>query len=251
MAVPRFRVTERQVLLLLMAASLFTYGAIFLLSGFRRRLEGPPRTSQPPRVFWMPAGATASETQPAYFMARYFDPSLMTLPSAHGYSRALWQRRANDTRPTFDPPVELALLEPVAAGEMPVLLAQPPLPLAVQATAKKSPAAPEDIASPDEVVHAGTQSTVRVEGELASRELVQQPELPVVASGSALRRTRVRIAVTPDGRVQYVTLERSCGNESVDAQALELARQLRFVPSRSADPLALEWTTLRFNWATK
>lgn len=251
MAVPRFRVTERQVLLLLLAASLLTYAAVFVVSGWRRRAEGPSRASQPPRVFWMPPADASRAEPPAYFMARYFDPSLMTLPSAHGYSRAMWQRRANGTRPTFEPPVELALREPATVGEMPALLPQPPVAVAIQTTAKKLPALAEDIASPDEVVHPATQSTVRVEGEWPSRELVEQPELPVVASATALRRTRVRVAVTPDGRVQYATLDRSCGNEPVDAQALELARQLRFSPARSEDPLALEWVRVRFNWATK
>ncbi len=251
MAVPRFRVTERQVLLLLLAASLFTYAAVFVLSGLRRRGEGAPRASQPPRVFWMPPADAARAGQPAYFMARYFDPSLMTLPSAHGYSRALWGRHPNDAPRTFDPPVELALLEPGAAGDTPSLLPQPPLPVVIQTTAKKLPGVAEDIASPDEVVQAATQSTVRVEGALTSRELVEQPELPVVASLTALRRTRVRVAITPDGRVQYATLDRSCGNDRVDAQALEAARRLRFSPVRSADPLALEWVTVRFSWATK
>jgi TonB family protein len=184
-------------------------------------------------------------------MARYFDPSLMTLPSAHGYSRALWKRRANDTRPPFDPPLPLAMLEPPAVGELPVLLPQPPLPAAIQTLTKKLPPVAEDLASPDEVARAGTQSTVRVEAAWTSRELAQPPDVPAVTSSTALRRTRVRVALTPDGRVQYATLDRSCGDERVDAQALELARRLRFSPVRSEDPLALEWVTIWFNWATK
>jgi TonB family protein len=61
----------------------------------------------------------------------------------------------------------------------------------------------------------------------------------------------VRVAAAPDGRVRYVALDRSSGNDAADAQALGFARLLQFEPTSSTDPLALTWGVVKFYWATK
>src|SRR5947209_6430623 len=171
MAVPRFRVTERQVLMALLVASFVVFGGAFVLSGFRQRGERRERTSQP---------------------------------------------RAES----------------------------------VQSSVEKLPATAQDTLSNETfAATAATQSTLHVEGELEQRDILEIPNLPMPAVDAGLRPTRVRVAVAADGRVRYATLDRSCGNEAVDGQALELARRLIFERTSSADPLSLTWGTLKFSWA--
>jgi hypothetical protein len=249
MAVPRFRVTERQVLMALLVASFVVFGGAFVLSGFRQRGEPRERTSQP-RVHWMPAHDATPTAPTAYLLAEYFDPSLMSLPSAEGFSRRMWQRSAAAPTQIFDPPSELALLDPQVTNELGTLLPKQPLAESVQSSVEKLPATAQDTPTNEPfAATAATQSTLRVEGELEQRNILEIPSLPVPAVDAGLRPTRVRVAVAADGRVRYATLDRSCGNEAVDGQALELARRLIFERTSSADPLSLTWGMLKFSWA--
>ena len=251
MAAPRFRVTERQVLMLLLVASFIGFGGAFLVAGLRQHGERMERTGEP-RVRWMPPRELTQTAPAEYLMAEYFDPSLMSLPSAHGFSARMWRAQAGVSPQTFEPPTELALLEPTITGKIPSLLPEASVTDTVQSVVRKMPATMEEIAT-DEVVAVSvisTQTTLSIEGALAQRDLQRRPELPVVMADAGLRPTRVRLAVATDGRVRYAMLDRSCGNEAVDVQGLEATRRLRFEPATSADPLALTWGTVKIYWAT-
>jgi hypothetical protein len=255
MPVPRFRITERQVLMLLLITSCAAFGGAFLVVGFRRqrgeRLEQVARA----RVHWMPpVSAPAAAALPApYVLAEYFDPSLMSLPSAHGFSARMWQRNAEAPPRQFEPAPQLAWLDPPALTPNAVVLPTPAVEDAPVADAVKLPAALQELSEllPPEISEPRRQSMLRVEGALENRQILEQPNLPTPKVDAALRATRVRVAVTADGRVRYAVLERSCGNGSVDAQALELSRRLRFDAVSAADPLALTWGMLRFLWVTQ
>ena len=252
MAVPRFRVTERQVLLLLLVASFIGFGGAFLVAGFRQHGERLERTGEP-RVRWMPPREPTVITPTEYLVAEYFDPSLMSLPNTRGFSARMWQRSADAPPRSFEPPAELALLDPTSDGKIATLLPEPSLTDIVNLVVEKLPATVEDLTTdePAAVAMVVTQSTLHVDGVLEQRSLRLQPELPAVTADTGLKPTRVRVAVAPDGRVRYVTLDQSCGNETVDAQALDTASRLRFEPATSADPLALTWGMVKFSWATK
>ena len=79
---------------------------------------------------------------------------------------------------------------------------------------------------------------------------MRAPELPVLTSPVPVRAVQVRVGVGADGLVRYALLDRSCGNETVDAQAVLLARQFRFEATQSGDS-ALAWGIMRFLWATQ
>jgi TonB family protein len=66
-----------------------------------------------------------------------------------------------------------------------------------------------------------------------------------------LKPTRVRIGVAPDGTVRFASVERSCGKETVDAQAVELAQQIRFEPVTDAKSSSLDWGVVKMLWATE
>jgi hypothetical protein len=250
MAVPRFRVTERQVLMLLLVASFIGFGGAFLVAGFRQHGERLERTGEP-RVRWMPARELTGAAPAEYLVAEYFDPSLMSLPNAHGFSARMWRARAGMPPRTFEPPVELALLDPTLPRELPTLLTEAPLADTVQSVVKQLPATTEDIFNDTEPVAAvTTQSTVLIEGSLEQRGLSRRPELPVVSAEAGLKPTRIRVAVASDGRIRYAMLDRSCGNETIDSLALQIAHGLRFEPTISPDPLALTWGAVKFYWAT-
>lgn len=250
MAVPRFRITERQVLMLLLVASVLGFAGAFLLASFRQHGARLERTSQP-RVRWMPPPTATGATSMTDLIADLFDPSLMALPNPRGFSLRLWQRRTAPPARVFDPPSELALLDPPALDPLPAMLLQSPLETGLQTGIEKLPATLLDLNSSELQGTAGTQSTMHLNGDLASRALLEQPSLPASVVAAGVRPTRVRLAVGVDGRVRYASVDRSSGNEDMDAQALELARRLRFDSVSSADPLALAWGTARFNWASR
>src|SRR5580693_7158568 len=85
---------QGQLLLWILTGSLLAFGAMFLffrVSGVS--LATAPREST--RVLMMPAASqnAFSSSDPRYVIADIFDPSLMTLPSAHGFSRGMWRQK--------------------------------------------------------------------------------------------------------------------------------------------------------------
>lgn len=248
MALPRFRATERQFLLLLLSASLLTVGAAFLWRELFRPRADRLAPGGVARVFWL----RPSETPDIRLtLAEYFDPSLMALPGPHGFSAVAWARRAAPAPPQFSPARPETYWPPPQELPLPELLPAPALAARVEAGIERLalPVGDADEEAPLPAVTPLTESVVQVLGALATRRLVVVPALPRVAAEAPARRSRVWIGVGADGRVRHAVLERASGNETLDRQAVELARQLEFERVIGADPLAVTWGVARFVWA--
>ena len=91
-----------------------------------------------------------------------------------------------------------------------------------------------------------TQSIFRLEGGLNDR-LLGAPSLRSWPSEKLLKKSVVQIAVDPMGEVVAVKLDASSDSAEADAEALSLARALRFRPSMSA---GTQWCNAIFLWQT-
>jgi TonB family protein len=243
MALPRFRVTERQVLLLLMGAIVVAMaGAIIASSLFTKRGQ-PLEPVTLAHIRWSRDPGNVRQ-----LLADYFDPSLMSLPSPRGFSRGPWARLAPPAAGRYEPVIPPAFLPAPAGGAPPVLLAQRDLAEAVKAGLER-PVAPVEVELPVEPRPAATNSVLVFEGALANRRLLPAPPPPVAPANLTARRSRLLIAVGADGGVRQAVVERSSGHEALDAASLEYVRQLRFEPQASVDPLGVEWGTVRWLWA--
>jgi TonB family protein len=200
----------------------------------------------------LPSGGDfAAAGRGQYVVADLFDPSVMSLPSPHGFSRPLWQHGAPVKYRPADWGAAPSFLERVTASEMPSLLKQPPLMDAIQSMVDKGATWIEDAAVEPVTVAPSENRTLFLVSELAERAAVRMPSLPVVTNETALKPTRVRIGVAPDGTVRFASVERSCGKETVDAQAVELAQQIRFEPVTDAKSSSLDWGVVKMLWATE
>jgi TonB family protein len=137
---------------------------------------------------------------------------------------------------------------------LPAPLLQPvPVDVAVLATAEPPPAFSEE---PNDQEVPGSplsinQSVFRALSALEDRSVVYAPPLPTIKGLAQLTPTQVRVGVDAGGLVLYALLDRSSGDDTVDAQALELARQFRFEAEDDSGPSSLTWGVLRFLWATQ
>ena len=216
------------------------------------RQTSSPREEQ--HIAWMPASQPGQlqPTDERYVVADVLDPSLMSLPSAHGFSRDVWRRKLEAVQRDLGWNEEPAYLD-AKPPDAPLSLLEPvPLAAAVLSAAEKNPAQSEEsdsemAASPVTV----NESVFRVPGTLEDRGVIHAPELPVLSSPTPLRPAQVRVGVGADGLVRYALLDRSCGNETVDAQALLLARQVRFEAAENSASTTLAWGIVRFLWATQ
>ena len=246
-----FHFGEGESLLLLLAVCLAA--AIVSLQGLRTTHAAKTADDAARRrVRWLPAGgdsATAGRGQ--YVVADLFDPSVMSLPSPHGFSRPLWQHGAPVKYRPADWGAAPSFLERVAVSAMPSLLKQPPLIDTVQSMADKGATWIEDAAVEPVTVAPSENRTLFLVSGLAGRAPVRMPSLPVVTNETALKPTRVRIGVAPDGTVRFVSVERSCGKETVDTQAVELAQQIRFEPAMDPKASSVDWGLVKIFWATE
>lgn len=244
MALPRFRLTERQVLMLMMGATALAVGAAALGSSFLgsgvKKLEPDVQA----RIRWVRPSSNSARQ----LLADYFDPSLLSLPSPRGYSRAAWEHLAPPSASRYAPVIPPAFLQPTET-KLASLLDQPDFTAAVlTGLERREVSNGDDLPALDPVMPA-TVSVVRVEGRLAARPIWKQPVMPVAPAGLAIRRTRVLLAAGNDGRVRYAVLDRSCGNAALDTEAAALAREIQFEPVAASDPLELTWGAARFSWA--
>jgi TonB family protein len=249
----RFHFGESERLLLLL---LTVCVAAALVSFQGPRVTHPVKTADDAarrRVRWLSAGgdpATAGRGQS--LVAELFDPSVMSLPSPHGFSQRLWQHGAPVKYRPADLGAAPAFLDREAVSATSSLLEQPPLMEDIaQSMAEKGTAEIGDNAvEPVEVAHSENRTLFLVLGA-GGRAVVRMPSLPVVNNETALKPTRVRIGVATDGTVQFASVERSCGKEKIDAQAVELAQQIRFEPARDPKADSLVWGVVKMLWATE
>jgi len=98
-----------------------------------------------------------------------------------------------------------------------------------------------------------TRSFVRVEGELARRELCSSVEIPPVPHTDLLTNTVVQVGVNRSGLVLCRAVLSGSGSKAADQQAHDLAKTIRFNPLGLANPdqpHSLTWGRLVFQWHT-
>ena len=251
MAVLRFRVTERHILLFILGAALVGYGGAVLFINFRKR-AGDVEVVRKQIVHWMPPQPTSQANDIRYIVAELLDPSLMSLPNIRGFSRSMWLRQLPAMHRTIEPPTELAFLDAAPSPELNPLVVRPPLVEVMQTATLKLPAQFEETDEPgtNEPPPVSDESRLQIVDGLSQRLIIAAPDLPKISADAVLRpTTRVRVGVASDGTVRFAMLERPCGNEAIDAQALDAARHIRFQPQLQADDEALSWGVIRFLWA--
>jgi len=249
----RLSFAQGQLMLWILASSLLAVVAMFAF--FRVTVvpsTPPPREA--PRIDWMPTSRSGQlkSTDERYVIADVLDPSLMSLPSVHGFSEDVWRKKINATQRDLGWNQKPAYLDATPSTPPPSLLEPVPLATAALSAAEKSPAQSEEsvgeITTPPVTVN---ESVFHVLGELENRGVVHPPELPVLNSPTPVRPTQVRVGVGTDGLVRYALLDRSCGNDAVDIQALQFAREIRFEAEGAGVTPTLAWGLVRFLWATQ
>jgi len=94
-------------------------------------------------------------------------------------------------------------------------------------------------------------TTWQWDGALAQRQPTGLPELPSPISDTDLSPTIMRVAVAPDGAVEHVLVEESCGglgaaiSKDLDQQAVLAALKIRFAPSEQP---GLLWGRITVFW---
>ncbi|HUJ73141.1 MAG TPA: hypothetical protein VLZ30_12950, partial [Verrucomicrobiae bacterium] len=211
----------------------------------------PPREVPHIGVMLTPRQDPLSPQDSRYMIADVFDPSLMSLPNAHGFSSGAWRQKLETAQRNLGWNQQPAFLDAAAPSEPRSLLEPTPLDAAVLSAAEKTQALSEEpndgeAAAPLVPVN---QSVFRVLGPLERRVIVSAPTIPMVNNPMPLRPTQIRVGVGADGLVLYVLLDRSSGDDGVDAQALALAHQVRFEAEHDTGSISLTWGVLRFLWA--
>lgn len=252
-AVPRVFFGERQILLLMLTASLGAHVAAFFVVGVSDKVKTLGLVERP-RVQWMRPQSLErpGKLELQYVVAETLDPSLMSLPNARGFSKKMWERGVAAAHRGVEWGSEPAYLDAKPEKSFPSLLNIVPLPQFVQSATERMSARIEETEQElYEPTVAVNQSVFRIGGTLEMRPVLRAPSLPTIPSNTPLRPTRMRIAVAADGIVRYATLERTSGNEDVDGRALELVRQIRFAPQDTAASDSLAWGVARILWATE
>ena len=239
--IPRIHIHERHVLMWLLAATMMTIAAGALWLAVVPRTGTKPDNAPTTRLRWMHSGQHPLVT-------KYFDPSVMSLPSPRGFSGHAWHHLGPATIATYEPDRAPAFLASPANAALPVLLAEKPISDLVQAGTEWTAVGPASVAL---AIVRMTNSVLEVVGALRGRNILQQPALPLASPEIPVRGARVLVAVTGDGRVRYAVLERSSGNEALDGAAVAAVRQVWFAPESNADPLALTWGAVRLVWAVR
>jgi len=252
--VPKLSFAQGQLLLWILGGSFVAFGAMFVFFHFSGvSLSTTPRESQ--RVLLMPAPSqnAFSHSDARYVIADLFDPSLMTLPSAHGFSRDMWRQKIDARQRELGWEDSPAFLSNRPMEALRSLLEPAPVEAAVLSSAEKTVALSTE-SNDSEILEMGVsvnQSVLRVVNSLGDRALTFAPPLPVIRSSGSLRPTQVHVGVAADGQVLYalVDADQSSGDDAVDNQALALARQIRFEAARDASSPAISWAVVRFLWA--
>lgn len=252
--VPKLSFAQGQLMLWILVGSLVAFGTMFLFF----RVSGVTLAARPrevPHFRWMPTARQdpLSPRDTRYVMADVFDPSLMSLPNAHGFSSGAWRQKIEAAQRNLGWNQQPAFLDTAAPSQPHSLLEPTPVDTAVLSAAEKTQALSEEPSDGDATTPlvSVNQSIFRVLGALEHRAVVNAPTLPTINNPMPLRPTQIRVGVGADGLVLYALLDRSSGDDGVDAQALVLARQIRFEAEYDGSTISLAWGMLRFLWATQ
>jgi hypothetical protein len=252
--VPKLDFGQGQLLLWILAGSLVAFGVMFVFFRFSGGVLTTPTRELPHISVMQPSSQNPfSPSDSRYVVADLFDPSLMSLPSAHGFSSGMWRHKIEATLHYLGWDEQPAFLDAEAPSQPHLLLEATPVDTAVLATAEKTAATSED-SNTDELGGSTVpvnQSIFHVLGTLEDRVVVHTPPLPILTTPMPLPPTQIRVGVGADGLVLYTLLDHSCGDDSVDALALALAQQTRFEAEHDTSGTSLTWGLLRFLWATQ
>jgi len=230
---------------LAVAGVLFALQAgLILLFGDRSLPSSPPPA---PSTRFHALGRSVGEQD----LLRLFfvsDPAAFPLPNAQGFSGRAW---LNQLPPTYqsevqlEPPSWLPLDTTRLGTNFPAPLFQwanisPDL---AQQQALRPEPLPVFLAP--EIVPA--QSLFRLQGELEGSLLGPPLQLRSWSSSQLLSNSVVQIAVNPAGTILAARLEVRSGSAEADAEAVALARALRFTPSPAA---RTRWSQAAFQWQT-
>ena len=180
------------------------------------------------------------------------DPTLFALPSHHGFSGAAWLQFAPLDHPAdnWDEPLRSLPLETARLGEafgrFVATNTTPPLLIADKPTPR-----PVEFLPPITNAPALTASSLRVEGDLATRSWRTPPApLPVWPHTDVLPPTEVRMLVDASGHTESTALlGAGCSLKAADQFALEFAAGLEFEPASKTTP-TLTTGKLVFQWHT-
>ena len=252
--VPRPSFAQGQLMLWILVGSLIACGSMF----FFFRVSGNALTSTPRKmarvaVMLTPRQDPLSSRDERYVIADFFDPSLMSLPNAHGFSSGAWRQKIEAAQRNLGWNQQPAFLDTAAPSQPHSLLEPTPLDAAVLSAAEKTEALSQEPSDSDATTPlvSVNRSVFRALGALEHRMVVNTPTLPTVNNPMPLRPTQIRVGVGADGLILYALLDRSSGDDGVDEQALALARQIRFEAEHDSSTTSMAWGVLRFLWATQ
>ncbi len=182
------------------------------------------------------------------------DPTLFAVPNAHGFSSEAWLKLSPPPHALSSwakqdhflelnvTPVDITKFRPIRPAAAALLSPNPPPRLT-------------ELSVPEESL--ATESSVRLEGEIAARPLRRPLVLPPWPRNDILTNCSVvQVAVTPAGEPFTTRLDISCGWPQADQYALRVAKAARFQPlqtnvSEVVPPhLPLAWGRMVFEWVT-
>ncbi|MFO1488722.1 MAG: hypothetical protein U1F65_09615 [Verrucomicrobiota bacterium] len=179
------------------------------------------------------------------------DPTVFVLPHVRGFSGAAWLNRLSFVQyqsvDWTEPPRVLALAADGLGAhfqDFPQLTVFPEIETIPTVPPVTTVPVTEALERPVAV------STLRLDGALTGRRLLNPPVLPLWETSDLLTNSTVQLLVGPDGRTLSVTLL-STGvkvpkQAEADARAMELAKDVRFEPATGLvlGNLTFEWQTL-------
>lgn len=234
---------ERRVLLRALAVALAVHATAAILF----RSPPPPRPSKTasPHQFRL---ALAAGEEP---LAQLFDPSLLALPSARGFSLTAL------ISPLLTPPPRPQWR--AQAETLPNLHAEPRgHSVATEPTVQERLAAGFDRLKPmsleeplTEAPGAAGGTMFQIVAEGWQRELFSEPDATGLAGGAPLRPTTLRIGVNGAGAVVSALLEKSSGNESADERGLREVVRWHFAARPDAAAGELDWLEVTIHWGSE
>jgi TonB family protein len=180
------------------------------------------------------------------------NPTLLALPHPEGFSGPMWMHRTRVPRESYEwaePQRWLALpLEQMGGAFIHFITTNAWRRFSPDIKAAPQVKIPARNIEPTNVMT----SSVRVEGDLASRRLLNMPAVPQQASTELLTETVVQVLVDNVGNVISRTLRNGSGSKEADNFALNLARTIRFAPKPNTSQSDPSWTIGRliFQWVT-
>jgi hypothetical protein len=173
------------------------------------------------------------------------DPTLFVLPNAKDFAAPAWLKPPAVQPPSFrwtEPPRPL----PLPVGELGAVFNRlTPANFSGGSTFNFQPA--PELSAPMALLQPALpqNSAMRIEGELARRELPAQISLTNWPYADVLAPCVVQLLANAEGGVVSTVLLSSSGYDAADQRALEIARALRFAPSSS-----MTFGRVTFNWQT-